>query len=75
MVSVSGQTALTGRCNLFLGEPGGPPIPLGGHGKAVIPAPQGGIISLVNVGTTPTYGVIIAHAGYVDAGVDVDCGD
>lgn len=75
MVSISGQTANTGRVNLFLGDPGGPPIPLGPHGKAVVPAPQSGVITLVNVGSTPTYGVIVAHAGYVDAGVDIECGD
>jgi len=64
IVSISGQTALTGRCQLYLGEPGGPFILLGPLGKAIIPAPESGIITLVNVGTTVTIGTVVAIAGY-----------
>lgn len=76
LVSISGETiAATGRCVFYLGEPGGVGIPLGPLGKAVVPAPQGGIVTLVNVGTTATYGVVAAIAGLaVDPSVEIVCG-
>lgn len=75
IVSISGQTANTGRVNMFLGEAGGPPIRLGPLGKAIIPAPEGGIITLVNIGTTATYGTVVAIAGYDEnPRVDIVCG-
>lgn len=72
-VSISGQTANTGRCVVFRGEPGGDGILLGPTGTITIPAPESGIVTIVNVGTTATYGVIVAHAGY-DARIDIECG-
>lgn len=72
-VGVSGQTASTGRCVVFRGEPGGDGIPLGQGGKVTLPAPESGILNIVNVGTTATYGVVIAHAGY-DASIDLSPG-
>jgi hypothetical protein len=75
IVSIGGQTALTGRCILYLGDSGGPFVRLGPHGKVTIPAPEGGIITLTNVGSTATFGTVVAIAGYVDPGVDVICGD
>lgn len=74
-VSISGQTAATGRCALYSGDEGGPYILLGPHGKATIPAPQGGIVFIRNVGTTATYGIVTAIGGYVDPGIDITCGD
>jgi len=75
IVSVAGSTAATGRVNLFLGEPGGPAIgPIGPGGKVCIPAPEGGIITLVNVGSTSTFGVVVAVAGYAEPGIDVVLG-
>lgn len=72
IVSISGQTAVTGRVMLFLGEPGGPGIgPFGPQGSATIPAPEGGIITLVNVGSTATFGVVVAVGGYADPGVNI----
>jgi hypothetical protein len=75
IVSISGQTATTGRVNLYYGETGGPPIRLGPLGKAIIPSPEGGIITLVNVGTTATYGTVVAVAGMdTTPSVDIVCG-
>lgn len=76
VVSISGQTANTGRVNLYLGEAGGPPIRLGPLGKAIIPAPENGVITLQNNGTTPTYGTVVAVAGYYDGNprFDIVCG-
>lgn len=76
MVSISGETvAATGRCVLYLGEVGGVGIRLGPLGKAVVPSPQGGIVNLVNVGTTPTYGLVAAVAGFsTDPPIEIVCG-
>lgn len=75
IISISGQTAATGRARFYLGDEGGPSILLGPHGKACVPAPLGGIVSLRNVGSTATYGNVVAVAGYTDPGVDILCGD
>jgi len=72
-ISIAGQTASTGRCVVFRGDPGGDGIPLGQSGSVTLPAPEGGIITIVNVGTTATFGVVIAHAGY-DAQLGIQCG-
>lgn len=72
-VSVSGQTANTGRCVVFRGEPGGDGILLGPNGALTIPASENGILTIVNVGTTATYGAVIAHAGF-DARIDYIAG-
>jgi len=63
-VGISGQTATTGRCMVFRGEPGGDGIPLGQSGNVIVPAPESGVLSIVNLGSTPTYGAVIAMAGY-----------
>ena len=64
IVAVSGDTATTGRLSVFLGEPGGPGIRLGQTGRVVIPGPKDGVVTLVARGTTPSYGTVIAVAGY-----------
>lgn len=75
IVSISGETANTGRCRLYLGDPGGFGIPLGAGGQVVIPAPQNGIVTIRNVGTTPTFGVVVAVAGFPnDPSPFVSCG-
>lgn len=76
IVSISGQTANTGRVNLYYGEAGGPPIRLGPLGKAIIPAPENGVITLTNNGTTATYGTVVAVAGFMDGNprFDIICG-
>jgi len=63
-VGISGQTAATGRCVVFRGEPGGDGIPLGQSGNVIMPAPESGILNITNVGSTATYGAVIAMAGY-----------
>lgn len=72
-VAIGGQTANTGRCMVFRGEPGGDGVVLGQGGKLTMPAPESGIITLVNVGSTPTYGTVFAIAGY-DVAFDISPG-
>jgi hypothetical protein len=72
-IAVDGRTATTGRCMVFRGEPGGDGIVLGQGGMVTMPAPESGIVSVVNIGTTATFGELIAHAGY-DAEIMIDPG-
>jgi hypothetical protein len=73
IVTCSGDTAATGRLSLFLGELGGPPIRIGPSGRAIVPGPHDGIISLTSRGTTPAYGTVIGCAGY-DISIDLYAG-
>lgn len=73
IVACSGDTATSGRLSVFRGEPGGPPIRLGQGGKVTVPGPQDGVITLVARGTTPSYGTVIAIAGY-DVALDISPG-
>lgn len=76
IVSISGQTAATGRANVYLGEPGGNAIgPCGPGAKIVMPAPHDGVVSIVNLGSTPTLGVVVGVAGFTDPGVDINLGN
>ena len=75
LVSVSGQTAVTGRVWVYVGEQGGEYIQLGPHGYCTFPVSQDGVVVLVNQGSTPTYGVVCAIAGYTDPGIQINCGD
>lgn len=70
LVSVSGDTATTGRVSVFRGEAGGPPIRLGQGGRVIFPCGVDGIVTIVSRGTTPAYGTIIGIAGY-DVQVDL----
>jgi hypothetical protein len=70
MVAVDGRTANnTAHIIVYRGEPGGDGVALGQNGTVTMPAPEGGIVTLQNIGTTTTYGCVIAHAGY-DATLD-----
>lgn len=72
-IAVDGRTANTGRVSVFRGEPGGDAIVIGQTGKVTLPAPESGIMTLVSIGTTSVFGVLIAHAGY-DASLDISPG-
>ena len=63
-VAISPETASTGLARVFLGDPGGPFMRLGAGGRAILPAPEAGVISVLNAGTTTVYGTVIAMAGY-----------
>jgi hypothetical protein len=77
IVAISGETAVTGRVWVYAGDPGGPYFSLGPHGKLSLPAPEGGIITLVSAPgtTTRTYGMVTAVGGYTDPGIDITLGD
>jgi hypothetical protein len=72
-IAINGQTQNTGRCVVYRGEPGGDGVVLGQGGKLTMPAPESGILTVVNVGSTPTFGVVFAIAGY-DASFDISPG-
>jgi hypothetical protein len=64
-VGVDGRTANnTAHIMVYRGEPGGDGVALGQTGVLTCPGPESGIITLVNIGTTTTYGAVIAHAGF-----------
>jgi hypothetical protein len=64
-VAVDGRTANnTAHVLVYRGEPGGDGIALGQNGTLTMPAPESGIVTIVSIGTTTTWGVVIAHAGY-----------
>jgi hypothetical protein len=73
IIACSGDTAVTGRLSVFLGEAGGPPIRLGQSGRVVVPGPHDGVITLTARGTTPAYGTVIAIAGY-EIAIDLNPG-
>jgi hypothetical protein len=73
MVTCSGDTAVTGRLSVFLGEAGGPPIRIGQGGKVIVPGPHDGVITLYSRGTTTAYGNVIGCAGY-DITLDIQPG-
>jgi hypothetical protein len=75
-VSISGQTAATGRANVYMGEPGGNAIgPCGPGADIVMPCPHDGVVSVVNLGSTATIGVVLGIAGYTDPGVKITLGN
>lgn len=75
IVSISGETASTGACRLYAGEEGGSFIRLLSGGYACIPAPENGVVSIRNVGSTPTYGTLAAVAGFPDMpNIGIACG-
>lgn len=65
IISVSSKAG-TGSANVFMGEPGGPFVPLGPGGFAVLPA-RGPNLTLIGVGATCN-GVVIALAN-LDQGI------
>lgn len=73
IVACSGETATTGRLFVYRGEAGGPPIRIGQGGKVTVPGPQDGVITLVARGSSPSFGTVIAIAGY-DVSVDISPG-
>jgi hypothetical protein len=73
IIACSGDTAVTGRLSVFLGELGGPPIRIGPGGRVIVPGPHDGIITLTARGTTPAYGTVIGCAGY-EIAIDLNPG-